>query len=169
MPAAAGREKPHPLLAQGFQGPVGGGQIAKAVATEHLADGVGARIGIEHEIHFGLRRRVGGKGVVQQMVEDPAVDVGRLGEIPAESIAGRRAGAVAAAGGEPGGFEIVTRHDVGLPVVEHLEPMLDRPQERVGSLQDLPFLVGQAAGRREPPDRFERVRGANFWRVAAGE
>ena len=56
-----------------------------------------------------------------------------------------------------------------LPIVEHLKPMLDGPQEGVGAFQNAAFLVGQSACLHEPPHRLERRAGADLWRIAPAQ
>ncbi len=136
---------------------------------EHLADEGRGRCGVEHEVGLGRRDLVVGKGVVQQVVEDPAVEVGRLVELSAEPVGSRGAGAVAHADGQPAELAGVGGNDVCLPVVKDLQPMLHGPQKGVCAFQDLAFLIGEAARLGEPADGLERGAGTDPRRVAAAE
>ena len=160
-------EKPNLFLAKGHQRPVRGRHVPEAVPREHLLHEVCRRVGVEHEIGLRLGGRVVGKCVVQQVVEDAAIQgrgLRQIGAEPGRCVARR---AVPQPCGEPGELRFGGRQQVGLPVGEQLEPMFDGAQERVGAFEDLPLLVGEAASLREPADRLERAAGANPRRVAA--
>ena len=148
---------------------MGGRNVAKAMPREHFTDGVGGRRGIEYEIGLRLGGFLLGKRVVQKVVEDLPVEVGRLREIVPQPFAGRDVGTVTHSSRQPSSFVVGPGKRVRLPVVENLESVLDRPQERVVPLQDLPLLVGEAAGFSKPADGLERGARANPWRVAAAE
>ena len=48
----------------------------KSIAAQHLGDPLGRRLGIEHQVALGLGLRVVAEGVVQQVIEDLAVQLG---------------------------------------------------------------------------------------------
>ncbi len=50
--------------------------VAEAIAAQNLLDPLGGRIGIEHQVHFGLRLPIVAEGVVQQVIENLAVQFG---------------------------------------------------------------------------------------------
>ena len=146
---------------------MGGRHVAEAVPAEHLVHEGGRRLGVEHEIHLRLRRGVVGKRVVEQVVEDAAIQVGGRGELVPQPLGRLWPGTVAAAGRQPGELRRIGRHVVRLPVGQDLEPMLHGPQQRVCAFQDLSFLVGECARGGEAADGLERVAGAHMRHVSA--
>ena len=169
VPAAAGREEPHPLLPERGERAVRGVGIPEAVPREHGPHRVGVGLGVEHEIDLRLGGRIVRDGVVEEMIEDAAIEGGRLRELGPEPLAAGRVAAVAEPAGEPAELRVGRRQGVRLAIVEDLEPMLDGAEERGGAFEDLPLLVGEAAGRGEPPDRLERGPRPDGRRVAPRE
>ena len=167
--AAAGREEPRLFLAERRERAMGLRDVAKAMPRKHVAHELGRRVGVEYEIHLRLGRRIVRKGVVEQMIEDPPVERGGLGEILPQPV--RRVGpdAVAAAHRKPRKLGRRVGQPMRLAVIEDLQPVLHGAKERVGAFEDLPLLVGEAASLGEPADRLERVAGAHPRRVAAAQ
>ena len=169
MPTPSRREKSHLLLTEALECPMRGRDVTESVPRQHLADECLWRRRVEHQVDLRLRLRILRKGVVQQVVEDATVHVGRLGQFLSQPIGGRLACAVAHAHRQPRKLRRIPGHHVRLAIVEDLEPMLDGAQERVGAFQNAAFLVGQSARLRKPPHRLERRARADLRRVAAAQ
>ena len=143
--------------------------VAKAVPSEHLAHKLLRRRRIEHQVNLRLGRGIFRKGVVQEVVENAAVENSRFVQLASQTIGTGRTRAIAHANRQAGEFERASRQRVGLAVVENLESVLDSAQERVGAFEDLAFLVGQPTRLSEPADRLQRGAGANARRVATAQ
>ena len=78
VPAAARREKADLLVRQRHQVLIGLRNVAKRIAAQHLGDPLARRIGIEHQVDLRLGLVVVAEGVVQQVVENLAVQLGLL-------------------------------------------------------------------------------------------
>ena len=146
---------------------MGGGHIAKAVSREHLLDEAGGGRGVEHQVDLWLGVGLAGKRIVQEVVENPAVELGGLGQVapqPLRRIAGR---AVLQTRGEPSELSVSGGQQMRLPVGEQLQPVLDGAKECVGPLENLALLVGEAARGGEPTDRIDRAAGPHLRRVTA--
>jgi hypothetical protein len=61
----------------------------------------------------------------------------------------------------------ILRQAVGLAVVDHLQPMLDRAQQRIGAAQHRRVVGRDPAGRLQRGERVERRRGAQGRLAAA--
>ena len=167
MPAAARREKANLLGRQGHQVLVGRVDVFERIAAEHLLDSLRRRIGIVHQVDFRLDRAVAGKRVVQQVVENLAVDrraVRVVGRERHQGRAVRRAG-IAHPHGELRQLVAVRRQQVRLQVEHDLQPVLELPQKAVVVFENRALLVREAARLLEPGDGVERVAGADFRQV----
>ena len=169
MPAPSRGQKPHLLLAEALECPMRGRNVAEPVPRQHLADECLWWRRIEHQVDLRLGLSILREGVVQQVVEDATIHVGRLGQFLAQPIGGRLACAVAHTHRQPGKLRRIPGHHVRLAIVEDLKPMLDGAQERVGAFQNTAFLVGQSARLRKPPHCLERRARADLRRVAAAQ
>ena len=175
MSAPRLREEREVLTRQRHQVLVGDLSVLERVGRQRLGDVLGGGVGVEDEVDD----RVGGgagvvaEGVVQQVVEDLAVEVG-LGAVVVEEPL-RGAGAVFPDAGQRvahpdrQGAQLfqVAGHLVRLAVEHRLEAMLDLPEEAVGVLHDRALLGGQAPDLFEPGDPQEGVGVADLGILAA--
>ena len=103
--------------------------------------------------------------VAQQQVELAGDELARLAEAVEQGARAARLGAEA--GGDPGEVAVVLGQDVGLLVVEVLDPVLDPAQQRVGRGQPLGAgALHQAAGG-QLVERLQGRAGADLGELAA--
>ena len=171
MLAPPRRKEANPLLGQRHQIAIRLLHVAEAVLAQHLDDPLLRRIGIEHQIDFGLRLPGVAEGVVQQVVEDFAVQF-RLAAIVGQERLERRplfVGRIAHPQRELGQILVPLGQQMRLQVEHDLQPVLDLPQERVVLFEDRPLLVRQAAGPIQLGQGFQRVAGSQLGQIAAVE
>ncbi len=151
--------------------------VAKRVSGQDLHDQLGIGIGVEYEVddRVGGRAIVAAEGIVQQMIEDPPVQLGLAlvvakeadrGSGPLLPGTGRR---VAHPEGQCAHGLHLTGHLVCLPVEDDLEPVFDPPQEPVCVVHDVPLLGAEAADPLELRDGVERVAASYLGVFAAME
>ena len=175
VPAAGLRQEGEVLAGQGQEILMRRGAVAEGVSTQHFGDQLGGGVRVEHEVDDGVHRRavVAAEGVVQQVVEDPPVQLGLAPIVRQEP--GRGAGPrLPIAGGRvahpecqrPDRFH-VARHLVRLAVEDDLEPVLDAAEEPVGVVHHVALLGAQASDSFELRDGVERVPAAHLGIFAA--
>ncbi len=128
------------------------------------SDGYGARIrSVSGAVSGSSAERI-----VQQVIEDLAIQPRGFAQITLEIGQGRAALTflVAGADRQPAQFLVIVRKHVGLEVEHDLQAVLDFAQEAVVVLQDVPLLHGQAADFLEPRDGLQRVAGPNLLQTA---
>ncbi len=171
VPAAPRGKKSDVLFGQRHQIRIGAGNIVEAIVAQHPGDLVRLRIGIEHQIDFRFRLVFLAEGIVQQVVENSAIQFRLLLVIDAECVLRGAIGriGVAHANGQSAEFLAGSGQQVRLQIEHDLQAMLDFSQEGVVFLQEDSLLVRQAAADFQLGDRFQRVAGAQFRQVAAVE
>ena len=158
------------LFRQGHEVLIGLLHVAEAVLAEHLFDQFRLWIGIEHQVGLGLGVILA-KGVVQQVVEDLAVERGLLPIIGQKCLQRRLVGQIL--------IPILERqfpqlcrfgwHHVRLQVEEDLQAVFDLAEEVVVFAQQHPLLVSQAAALFQVGHGLERIAGAKLRQVTAVE
>ena len=162
-------EEANLLLAERAEMPVGGGWVAEAMPFEQFRHPRRSRRRVEHKVGFGLGLLVSRKCVMQEVVEDRAIEPGGFLQFDIEGCQPVGTGRVAHPHGQGFAGRRVVRKGVGLCVEENLQPVLRGAEQGVGPLEHLAFFVGQPARAGQPPNRLKRVAGADLGRVAAAE
>ena len=139
------------------------------MAEEKLAHRLVCRTGIEDEVGLRLGDGVVREGVVEEMIEDPAVEGFRGGKVVPEPLQPLTPRVVARPDGEPAELAAIGRKGMRLGVAEDLEPVFQLPQEPVVAVEDRPLLIGQRPRLGEAVHGLDRVAGADGWRIAAAE
>ena len=115
MAAAPRGEERHAFGRQRHQVVVGARHIAKTIPLQALLDRLGAGRRVQDQVGFGGGRRILAKGVVQQVVEDPAIELGVFPQVAFEFV--QRAMAtvigIARADGQPSQFLVAVRAACG--------------------------------------------------------
>ena len=165
MPASPRREEADFLLAQGHEVPMRLADVAERILVQHLGDPLRRRIGVEHEVRFGLGLGVVAEGVVQQVVEHLPIEVRLVAEIAPEDLFRRPPRAVGETHPQGQLPQVVVRRgeSVGLQVEHDLQQVLDAAEEDVILLQQRPLLVRQAADALQLDDRLQGVRRCAAW------
>ena len=171
MPAAPGGEETDVLFAQRHEVPIRLFHVAEGVLAQHLDDSLRRRIGIEHQVRLGLGLGVVAEGVVQQVVEHLAVQVGLAAIVGGEGLQGRppRRLHVAHPQSQLPQLVVILGQQVRLQVEHDLQEVLDAAEEGVVVFQQGPLLVGQAADVFQLGHGLEGVGGAQRGQVAAVE
>ncbi len=164
MPAATRGEKSDALLRERHQVLIRHLRIVKRIAAQHAGNLRRLRIGIQDQIDFRFGLVFIAESVVQQVVENFAVEGGALLVVGGEGIQGRafRRIGVTHANGQAAQLLIGCRQQVRLQIEHHLQTMFGFAQEGVVFFQDGPFLVRKTAAVFQHGDGFQRVAGAEF-------
>ena len=171
MPTTTLRQEAVLLLGQRHQIAVGRRDVAKTVFAQHFLDPLVRRIGVEHQIDLGLRLHVVAERIVQQVVENLAVQLRLVAILLLESHQGRPLDRVSVthAQCELAHFLSTLGQHVGLQVEHDLQAVLDLAQELVVLQQQRAFEVAQAADLFELNDGFHGVAAARVGQVGPVE
>ena len=151
--------------------------ISKRIFAHDGVDKVRPGCGVEDEVEDGVGggAAVVAEGVMEEVVQDPSIEVGLGSVVVKEALSGAGAvfpgagGGIAHANGEDALFFQVSRHLVGLAVEHDLEAVLDPAEEAVGIFHDSAFLGGEAADLFEPSHGAQGIGVTNLWVLAAVE
>ena len=139
--------------------------------AQNRRQGCLGRIGVQHQIGLGLPVFVIREGVVQQVVQDLAIEFRTPLQFGAKYLQCRALIGIFKTHpqGHTPQLSLIAGQGMGLQIEHDLQAMFELAKEGIVFFENRAFLMRQAANLLECRDRIERIGSANLTQITAVE